>query len=125
MILTLVVVVALGTTAAGCASPAEAPVLGEFFHASRLRDRTALQKLGTVFFDPAVDGIVTAFEITRVTPRQDGGRRLKDVTIAAPVKLWSGQVVRKNLVVTMESAGGRWMVTAITDAPAAPSSPPS
>jgi hypothetical protein len=125
MIRLLMLVVALGTTAAGCAPRAEEPILGQFFSASRLRDRTALQKLATVSFDPAVQGIVTSFEITSVAVRRSGGRTLKDVAISAPVKLFSGQVVQKNLVVTIESEDGGWIVTAITDAPAVPSTPPS
>jgi hypothetical protein len=125
MIRLLVMAVALATAAGGCGHRAEEPVLGEFFHASRLRDRTALQKLATVPFDPAVQGIVTTFEIGLVTPRRDGDRRLKEVTIAAPVRMLSGEVVQKNLVVTLELAGGRWIVTAITDAPAVPSPPQS
>ena len=125
MIPRLTLLAALGALVAGCAPRAEEPILGAFFHASRLRDRTALQKLATASFDPAVQGIITNFAITGVDAWHDGARTVKHVTIAAPVKLFSGQVVQKNLVVTIERAGERWIVTSITDAPAAPSTPRS
>jgi hypothetical protein len=111
---------------AGWSPRAEEPILGEFFHASRLRDRTALQKLATASFDPAVQGIITTFEITGVSSRREGNGAVKDVSIVAPVTLMSGQVVEKRLVVTIEQSDGRWIVTAITDGPASgPSTPPS
>jgi hypothetical protein len=126
MIRELLLAVAVATTLVGCAPRAEQPILSEFFHASRLRDRTALQKLGTVSFDPAVQGIITEFSITAVATRRDGARTVKDVTISAPVTFLTGQVVNKNLVVTIEPAEGRWIVTAIRDvAVSGPSTPRS
>ncbi len=109
----------------GCGPRAEEPVLGEFFHASRLRDRTALQKLATVSFDPAVEGIITSFAITSVATAHEGGRTVKTVAISAPVTRLTGEVEQKNLVVTIERGEDRWIVTAITGAPAAPSLPRS
>jgi hypothetical protein len=53
--------------AVGCSSPPEEAVLGQFFAAARLRDNTALASLATVAFEPHVDGIVTAFDVTHVT----------------------------------------------------------
>jgi hypothetical protein len=127
----LLLVAALAATQAACAPRAEAPILGEFFNASRLRDRTALQKLATTSFDPAADGIITSFNITAVVTRQAAGRMIRDVSISAPVKLPSGQTRQKDLVVTLErdgSPGGRaaerWIVTAIRDAAAGLSPPP-
>ena len=125
MIRRLMLLVAIGTAIASCSPRAEQPILGEFFHASRLRDRTALQKLATVSFDPAVHGMITNFAITSVDARHDGGRTVKTVAISAPVKLLGGQVVQKNLIVTLERTGERWIVTSITGAPAAPSTPRS
>jgi hypothetical protein len=125
MIRALMLGVALATAIAGCAR-VEEPILGEFFHASRLRDRTALQKLATVSFDPAVQGIVTGFEITGVSTRRERDAAMKDVAISAPVTLMSGQVIEKRLVVTIQQMDGRWMVVAITDAAGpGPSTPPS
>jgi hypothetical protein len=126
MIRELALAVAVVTTLAGCAPRAEEPILGEFFHTARLRDRTALQKIATVPFDPAAQGIITDFTITDVVVRHSGGQAVKEVTISAPVTRLTGEVVKKNLVVTLERLDGRWIVTAIRDAaPSGPSSPPS
>ena len=122
----LLLVVALAAAQAACAPRPEAPILGEFFNASRLRDRTALQKIATTSFDPAAHGIITSFDITAVVTREAAGRASKDVSISAPVKLPDGQTLQKDLVVTLErdgsasgSAAERWIVTAIRDAAAA------
>jgi hypothetical protein len=126
----LLLVVALAAAQAACAPRPEAPILSAFFNASRLRDRTALQKIATTSFDPAARGIITSFDITAVVTREAAGRVARDVSISAPVKLPSGQTLQKHLVVTLEqdgsasgSAAPRWIVTAIRDA-AAPSPPP-
>jgi hypothetical protein len=125
MIRGLLLAVAIATTLAGCGSRAEAPILAEFFHASRLRDRTALQRLATTSFDPA-QGMITDFQITAVAARQNGDVATKDVSISAPVRLLNGQVVQKRLVVTMELRDRRWIVSAVTEVPASvPSTPPS
>ena len=127
----LLLVVALAAALTACSTPTEEPILGEFFNASRLADRTALQKIATTWFNPAVDGIVTSFDVTGVVTRQARGRDTKEVSISAPVKLPHGQTLQKNLVVTLErdvlvagSTPGRWMVTAIRDSPAGLSTPP-
>jgi hypothetical protein len=93
---------------AGCAPP-ERSVLDHFFAASRLRDRTALGSVATVMFEPLEQGIVTMFDIVRVAPNGDGS---KTVTVEAPVKLPDGQVAQRSIDVTLESRGGRWLVTA-------------
>jgi hypothetical protein len=87
-----------------------------------------------VVFEPATQGIVTTFTITDVSREQqhDGGVS-KDVTIAAPVRLPSGQTVQKTLVVTLQRADqptdrpatSRWIVAAIKDAPPAGATPRS
>jgi hypothetical protein len=118
--------VGLAAALAGCSPRAEEPILGAFFQASRLRDRTALQKLATASFDPATQGIVTKFEITGVSSRREGDVAVKDVVILAPVRSMNGRVVEKRLVVTIAQLDGRWMVVAITDAAASgPLTPPS
>ena len=103
-----------------CTTRAEQPILSQFFAASRLRDLTALATLSTVVFEPTTNGTVTTFTITSVSPeRQEGGRRAKDVTVDAPVRLPSGQTVTKTLVITLQIGGpantrpniDRWIVT--------------
>jgi len=127
----LMPIVALVATLAACSPRAEQPILSEFFSASRLRDRTALQKLATTSFDPASQGIITGFDITGVVISEAGGRATKDVSISAPVRLPDGHTLQKNLVVTLErdvSGSGRtaarWIVTAIRDSAAGLSPPP-
>ena len=113
----------------GCAAP-EQRLLEQFFGASRLRDRTALQTVATITFEPREQGIVRTFEIAGVTPeRLDGQTFVKDVTVEAPVILPDGQTVRKTLIVTLQrgTAGegrvSRWIVTGIAEVGAAPIRP--
>ena len=108
----------------GCSTATEQSILSQFFAASRLRDTTALRNMATVVFEPRTQGIITSFEITNVVShRKDGELVSKDVSISAPVKLPSGQMAQKDLVITMRRGAGQWVVTAITDAPPPPSSP--
>ena len=98
-----------------CAGP-ERPLLDQFFAASRLRDRTALQSIATVIFEPRERGIVTTFDVLKVEERHDGSRERKDVTIAAPVALPDGRTKRTTLAITMvRDDTGRWIVTAVDD----------
>jgi hypothetical protein len=121
-------VVVLAASLVGCGPKPEEPVLAEFFNASRLRDRTALQKIATTIFDPARDGIVTGFEIKGVEAHEAGGRATEDVSISAPVKPMDGPTVEKQLVVTLEKDAtgtrsgvkGRWIVTGFRVDGAAP-----
>jgi len=113
-------------TLAACSGGTEQPILGQFFAASRLRDHTMLSNFATVAFEPAAQGIITTFTITKVALERsaDGEVVSKAVTIDAPVKLPGGQTVQKTLVVTLRRAplteerspNSRWIVTAITDA---------
>ncbi len=130
----VVATIAIAATIAACAPTSDAVLLSRFFAASRLRDHTSLQAFATVSFEPNVQGIITDFEITSVTTeRQDGALVLKDVSISAPVQLPSGQTAQKNFVITMQrTPSGRdpnvtpgWTITAITEAQAPASSPPS
>jgi hypothetical protein len=127
-----VVVVLMTLTAAGCAPDAERTLLTQFFAASRLRDRTALSKFSTVVFEPASDGIVTSFDISGMTAVQgaDGMPVSKDVSISAPVRLPDGRTVLKTFVITIargrqgsQDPGRRWMITAINERAASPSTP--
>ena len=120
-----------------CSAPAEQPLLTRFFAASRLRDLTALQSVATVVFEPGVDGVVTSFDVTRVTatPGSDGRAASKDVSkdvsISAPVRLPDGQTMLKSFVITMQrglpgsdqNRWGGWTITAIRDGSGSPSTP--
>ena len=96
-----------------CSPPAERLLLEQFFAASRLRDKTALQPIATVIFEPREQGTIAAFDITQVATRREGERELKDVTFYAPVRLPSRATVQQTLVVRMEKIGGRWLITSI------------
>ena len=98
-----------------CSHAGEQVLLNQFFAASRLRDLTALRKYATVVFEPAVDGIVTSFEITSVSA--DGAS--KEVSMSAPVRLPDGRVMTKSYAIRIE--GG--LITAISEQPASPSPP--
>ncbi len=93
-----------------CSTGPEFALLTQFFAASRLRDLTALHKVATVVFEPAVSGTVTSFDITGVVDRGTS----KEVSIAAPVRLPDGKMVVKRFVVTVQ----RGLVTAISEPPA-------
>jgi hypothetical protein len=118
-----------------CSAPAEQLLLSQFFAASRLRDLTALQHVATVVFEPGVDGVVTSFDVTRVTTTKgsDGRIVLKDVSISAPVRLPDGRTVLKNFVIVVQrglpgsdqNRWGGWMITAIRDGSGSPSTPRS
>ena len=101
---------------AGCSPRPEQLLLERFFELSRLRDRTGLQRVATVVFEPREDGIVTTFTITNA-PKEEArqGGVARTVTLEAPVTLSSGEVVVKTLVVTMERSAGAtaWMVTGV------------
>ncbi|HEY6211858.1 MAG TPA: hypothetical protein VIW45_06215 [Vicinamibacterales bacterium] len=102
---------ALALVASACAGP-EQPLLDRFFAASRLRDRTQLQAIATVVFEPRERGIVTKFTVVRVDA--SGGRRV--VTIHAPVELPDGRTVQKTFAVTLTLDNEqRWIVTAVDD----------
>ena len=104
--------------AAACARHgAEQVVLDQFFSASQLRDRTALQKISTVVFEPLQQGTVTAFAIKSVTDIEspNGPVASRQVIVSAPVKLPSGQTADKTIIVILERGDGvktaQWMVT--------------
>ena len=118
-----------------CSAPAEQLLLSQFFAASRLRDLTALHTFATIVFEPGVQGVVTSFDVTRVTATKgsDGQMVLKDVSISAPVRLPDGRMVLKDFVITMQrglpgsdqNRWGGWMITAIRDGSGSPSTPRS
>ena len=122
-------------TVLSCAHDAERALLNQFFAASRLRDLTALQKIATVVFEPATDGIVTTFEIVRVTavPGPNGKSESEAISISAPVRLPDGRTVTKTVVVTLErrpiegdqNPSRGWKITGFSAGPASPSAPRS
>src|SRR5207249_489043 len=92
----------------------EQPLLERFFEASRLRDRTALQRFSTVILEPRDQGIVTTFDIVRVTAEEQNGEVVnKNVTVVAPVKLANGQTQKKRLIITMQKHENGWIVTGV------------
>jgi hypothetical protein len=131
---TAVTISLLALTLASCSGDAERRLVAQFFAASRLRDLTALRSLSTVVFEPSTDGIVTTFELLSISAGSGSGAQPKseDVLIAALVRMPDGRTASKRFVVTMqwgrpdsEQRWGGWMITAIKDAPASPSIPPS
>jgi hypothetical protein len=122
-------------TLVSCAGTAERTLLAQFFAASRLRDLTALANISTVVFEPAADGIVTAFDVLGIAaaPSPDGRPVSKDVFISASVRLPEGQTVVKAFIVTMRRGlpgsdprrWDGWMITAIKEGLASPSTPRS
>ena len=87
----------------------ERSTVDEFFAASRLRDKTAIQKVATVIFEPNVQGIVERFEITKVSPEENG---TKTINVSAQVKLPDGRMIQKTIVLTMT----RGIITGFLDA---------
>jgi len=94
---------------------AEQLLLEQFFSASRLRDRTALQPISTVIFEPRLDGTVTTFTVTSVVDLEQAGGQVKSkqVTVTAPVRLPNGGTATKRLIFVLERRD-RWVVTGFT-----------
>ena len=108
----------LAPIAAACARHgAEHVVLEQFFNASRLRDRTALQKISTVIFEPLQQGTITAFTIRNVADVEgpNGQVSSRQVTVSAPVRLPTGQTAEKTIILSLQRGDGvataQWMVT--------------
>jgi hypothetical protein len=112
-----------------CGVPPERSVVDEFFAESRLRDKTALQHVATVAFEPQINGIVESFDIKNVAEEPDNS---KTVVVAARVKQPDGSMADQRIVLTLAHDNGRlnndpasrtrWIVTGFI-ATAAP--PPS
>ena len=106
-------------TAACARHGAEQVLLDQFFNASRLRDRTALQKISTVILEPLEQGAVTTFAITNVVDLEgpNGLIQSKQVNVSAPVRLPDGRTAQKTLSVILQRGNGQaaapWMVTGI------------
>jgi hypothetical protein len=109
-------VFALAASLAGGCIQQERSVVSEFFTQSRLRDKTALQKIATVIFEPHIQGIVQTFTITKVTPEENDSTT---VSVSAEVKLPDGTISQRLIVLTIS----RGLVTGFIDRPAFPASP--
>jgi hypothetical protein len=114
--------------AAACQGRAERALLDRFFEASRLRDKTALSAFSSVIFEPHVDGIVTTFEIDRISTDEPSGAGdaslvTRHVTVSAPVRQPDGKTVEKRLVFTLEqtASAGPWKITGLATVPISPS----
>jgi hypothetical protein len=96
---------------------AEQVLLDQFFNASRLRDRTALQRISTVILEPLEQGAVTTFTITNVVDLEgpNGLTQSKQVNVSAPVRLPDGRTAQKTLSLVLQrgdrQATAQWIVT--------------
>ena len=107
----------LALTAACARHGAEQVLLDQFFNASRLRDRTALQKISTVILEPLEQGAVTTFAITNVVDLEgpNGLIQSKQVNVSAPVRLPDGRTAQKSLSFVLQRGDRQttapWIVT--------------
>jgi hypothetical protein len=111
----IIVCCAAAFTAACARYGAEQLLLEQFFSASRLRDRTALQQMSTVVFEPREQGTVRDFTITRVSEIETpaGGQPSKQVIVQAPVHLPDGRTASRQIVLVLQRRD-RWIVTGFT-----------
>jgi hypothetical protein len=116
----VLMMVALCLGAIACAGGYEQALLAQFFTASRLIDRTALQNMATVIFDPRTDGTVLRFDVERIASEDHNEKR---VTVSARVHLPNGEIVQQTLIVTMrrtdptvdKGVTSRWMITKVAN----------
>jgi hypothetical protein len=112
------VAIALALSAAACANGYEHALIAQFFAASRLLDRTALQDVSTTIFDPCTDGTVLQFDLKGISPENGHEKR---ATVSARVRRPDGDTVQETLIVTMrradpaasDGATARWIVTSV------------
>jgi len=96
---------------------AEQTLLDQFFNASRLRDRTALQQISTVVLEPLEQGAVTTFTIIDVVNLEapNGAIQSKQVNVSAPVRLPDGRTAQKTLSFVLQRGDRQttapWIVT--------------
>ena len=83
---------------------AEQLLLDQFFSASRLRDRTAIQHVATVMFEPLQHGTVSEFTILDVVELESSpaGAPAKQVTLLAPVRLPEGGTATKLIILILQ-----------------------
>ncbi len=98
----------MACTAAACGvlSPEE-QLLTDFFEASRLNDTTVMAKLSAMPLNPAVTGVVDAFEIER---KEDLGTDRERVFVTARVRSLHGDTASRRLVFTISHRNARWYI---------------
>ena len=92
--------------ACGVLSPEE-QLLTDFFEASRLYDTSVMARLSAVPLNPRTEGIVDSFEIQRVDQTNESSEQ---VTVAARVRSFAGQVRPRTFVFTLTRQEGRWFI---------------
>src|SRR5689334_8191739 len=87
------------STVACARHAAERVLVDRFFSASRLRDRTALQQISTVIFEPLQQGTITTFTVTGVADLEQSNGQVvsKQVTVEAPVRLPRGGTATRRI----------------------------
>lgn len=85
----------------------EEQLLTDFFEASRVYDTAVMARLSARPFNPRTDGVVDAFEVERID-RAEQGR--EQVTVAARLRRFDGQVASRRLVFTLTRQDGRWFI---------------
>jgi hypothetical protein len=86
--------------------PPEQQLLTDFFEASRLYDTSVMARLSAVPLNPRTEGIVDSFDIQRVDRTNEGS----EVTVAARVRSFDGQVRQRTFVFTLTRQEGRWFI---------------
>jgi hypothetical protein len=97
---------ALFGLACGVLSPEE-QLLTDFFEASRIYDTSVMARLSAKPLNPRTDGVVDTFQVERID-RSAGGR--EQVTVAARVRRFDGEVAPRRLVFTLTRRDGRWFI---------------
>jgi hypothetical protein len=107
---------------------AEEQLLSKFFQAARTLDSSVTTQFSTIGFNPRTEGSVQGFVVTAIGHEQAKSRGVeKDVTIKAAVRSPDGRISSRTLIMTLQrsavpgpgpTAEGRWMITALRQAPA-------
>ena len=90
---------------AGCSRGPERALLGQFFAAARLADRTALHNFTTVSFEPETQGTVTSFEIANIAPEERKPLTLAAVANAQEDAAAAGAIAAERHVVELSVSG--------------------
>lgn len=90
---------------AGCSRGPERALLGQFFAAARLADRTSLHNFTTVSFEPGTQGTVMAFEIVNIAPEERTPLTLGAVANAREDATAAGAIAAERQVVELSMSG--------------------
>ncbi len=85
----------------------EEQLLTDFFEASRLYDTSVMARLSAVPLNPRTEGIVDSFEVQRVDRANESSEQ---VTVAARVRSFDGQVRPRTFVFTLTRQESRWFI---------------